>query len=82
MSRYSNEVTTPKLPPPPRSAQKRSGCSSALAVTTSPSAVTTSNDRTLSQVSPYLRASQPTPPPKVSPAIPVLETTPAGTARP
>ena len=26
-SRNSNSVTTPKLPPPPRSAQKRSGCS-------------------------------------------------------
>ena len=26
-------MTTPKLPPPPRTAQKRSGCSSALAVT-------------------------------------------------
>ena len=26
-SRYSNSVTTPKLPPPPRSAQNRSGCS-------------------------------------------------------
>ena len=30
-ARKVNEVTTPKLPPPPRSAQKRSGCSSALA---------------------------------------------------
>src|SRR3712207_8061174 len=27
-SRKSNEVTTPKFPPPPRSAQNRSGCSS------------------------------------------------------
>src|SRR5438094_575630 len=26
--RNSNEVTTPKLPPPPRNAQNRSGCSS------------------------------------------------------
>ena len=34
----SNEVTTPKLPPPPRSAQNRSGCSSALAWTCEPSA--------------------------------------------
>src|SRR4029453_11152758 len=39
-SRYSNEVTIPKLPPPPRRPQKRSAFSSALAVTTSPSAVT------------------------------------------
>ena len=36
-SRYSNEVTMPKLPPPPRIAQKRSGFSSSLAVTISPS---------------------------------------------
>ena len=58
-SRYSKDVTTPKLPPPPRSAQNRSGCSSALAVSTSPSAVTTSNEMTLSQVSPCFRTSQP-----------------------
>src|SRR5688500_11932015 len=38
-SRKRNEVTTPKLPPPPRSAQKRSGCSSGLAVTRRPLAV-------------------------------------------
>ena len=37
-----NEVTTPKLPPPPRSPQNSSGFSSADAVTTRPSAVTTS----------------------------------------
>jgi hypothetical protein len=36
-----NEVTTPKLPPPPRIAQKRSGLDSADAVRTSPSAQTT-----------------------------------------
>ena len=35
-------VTTPKLPPPPRSAQNRSGSLSAVARTSSPSAVTTS----------------------------------------
>ena len=39
--RNRNEVTTPKLPPPPRSAQNRSGCSSALATTRSPLASTT-----------------------------------------
>ena len=37
-----NELTTPKFPPPPRSAQNRSGCSSADARTMLPSAVTTS----------------------------------------
>ena len=35
-SRNRNEVTTPKLPPPPRIAQNRSGFSSALARTRSP----------------------------------------------
>ena len=53
--RNSNEVTTPKLPPPPRSAQNRSGCSSALAVTNEPSASTTSADSRLSIVSPNRR---------------------------
>ena len=54
----------------------------ALAVTTFPAAVTTSKDSTLSQVSPCLRTSHPTPPPSVRPAIPVFDTIPAGTARP
>lgn len=43
------EVATPKvLPPPPRSAQKRSVCEVELATTNSPSAVTTSKASTLS----------------------------------
>ena len=66
-SRYSNAVTTPKLPPPPRSAQNRSGFSSALARTSSPSAVTTSAASRLSHAGPCLRASQPRPPPSVRP---------------
>ena len=41
-SRYSNDVTTPKLPPPPRIAQNRSVFSSALACTSSPFASTRS----------------------------------------
>ena len=53
--RYSSDVTTPKFPPPPRSAQKRSSFSLSLAVTNFPSAVTTSAERRLSQLSPYLR---------------------------
>ena len=57
--------TTPKPPPPPRSAQNRSGCSSGLAMRTRPSAVTTSKRSTLSTLIPYLRASQPSPPPSV-----------------
>src|SRR5713101_950288 len=39
-------------------------------------------DRRLSQVSPYLPASQPRPPPRVSPAMPVSETWPPVVARP
>jgi hypothetical protein len=50
--RNSSAVTTPKLPPPPRSAQKRSGLRSALAVTVRPSAVTTSARTTLSAAKP------------------------------
>ena len=36
----SNWVTMPKFPPPPRTAQKSSGLSLALARSTAPSAVT------------------------------------------
>lgn len=54
-SRNVNEVTTPKLPPPPRSAQNRSGCSDSDAVTTRPSASTTSASIRLSIVRPCLR---------------------------
>ena len=42
LSRNSNDVTTPKLPPPPRMAQKRSASSFSLATWKLPSAVTTS----------------------------------------
>ena len=48
----SNMVTTPKLPPPPRTAQNRSGFSVSLARRSCPSAVTISTERRLSQVSP------------------------------
>src|SRR3954466_6786924 len=70
------EVTTPKLPPPPRSAQNSSGCSSADARTRSPRAVTSSTASMLSTVRTCLRSSQPEPPPRASPATPVLETRP------
>ena len=72
----------PKLPPPPRIAQKRSGFSSSLAVTNSPSAVTTSAERRLSTVAPCFRISQPMPPPSVRPAMPVWVTIPPTVARP
>src|SRR6266516_911138 len=42
--RNVNEVTTPKLPPPPHSAQNRSRWELSLAVTNVPSASTTSAD--------------------------------------
>ena len=77
----SNDVTTPKFPPPPRIAQKRSGNSSALVRTTSPLASTTSAEIRLSIVSPKRRLSQPKPPPSVRPATPVVELTPRGVAR-
>ena len=75
--RHDPEVAAATL-----NAQKRSGCSSALAVITSPSAVTISAERRLSTVRPYLPMSHPMPPPRVSPAIPVLETTPPVVASP
>ena len=50
--RYSNDVTTPKLPPPPRTAQNRSAFSPALAVTKRPSASTMSTPIRLSMVRP------------------------------
>ena len=78
----SNDVTMPKFPPPPRRPQCRSGCSSALAVRMSPSAVTTCADSRLSQLSPCFRRCQPMPPERVSPATPVSETIPTGTASP
>ena len=78
----SKAVTTPKLPPPPRSAQKRSGCSSSLARTSVPSARTTSAAIRLSMVRPKRRVRWPVPPPSVSPATPVLAMNPLGTASP
>ena len=47
-----------------------------------PSAVTTSAALRLSTVMPYLRLSQPKPPPSVSPATPVVELMPTGVASP
>jgi hypothetical protein len=81
-SRNVKLVTIPKLPLPPRRPQNRSGLSSADAVTTRPSAVTTSASIRLSQVNPSLRSSQPLPDPRTSPPTPVVETRPPVTARP
>ena len=53
--RKVNEVTMPKFPPPPRSAQNRSLCELSLAVTNVPSARTTSAASRLSTVRPNRR---------------------------
>ena len=79
---YSNDTTTPKLPPPPRSAQNRSGSASASTVRNVPSAVMRSAERRLSIVRPCLPISQPRPPPRVSPAMPVFDTVPPVVASP
>ncbi len=62
--------------------QNRSAFSSALALSSRPSAVTTSAARRLSQARPYLRPSLPKPPPSVRPAIPVSPLMPMVVARP
>src|SRR3989454_12005504 len=68
--RTVSEVTTPKLPPPPRSAQKRSGSRCSSHVSTFPSAVTTSAARRASPVGPPTPHTPPTPPPSAGPANP------------
>ena len=71
--RYSNEITTPKLAPPPRSAQKRSGSVPSLAMTTSLDASTTSAGSKLSTAIPNLPISQAIPPPSVRPRRAIAE---------
>ena len=78
----SKLVTTPKFPPPPRSPQNRSGLTSSLATTSSPSAVTTSQERRASIERPNGRIRWPIPPPRVRPPTPVWLTNPPGAARP
>ena len=75
-------VTTPKLPPPPRSAQNRFGWCWASARTRLPSAVTTSSAVTASACRPNLRDSQPMPPPSEYPAIPTSGDEPCRAASP
>src|SRR3954454_5911052 len=81
-ARYVKVVATPKLPPPPRSAQNRSGAESSVTSSTSPSAVTSSTASRLSAARPCFAISQPRPPPSVSPATPVWEIAPPVVARP
>ncbi len=79
----SNDVTMPKLPPPPpRHAQYKSAFSFAFARTYSPFAFTSRTPAMLSQVSPYLRDVTPKPPPSASPAMPTLKPLAAGTVSP
>ncbi len=80
--RYSNWVTTPKFPPPPRSPHRSSWFSSSLARTTRPSAVTISAASRLCDVKPYIRSSQPLPAPSVRPAMPVVVMRPPVVASP
>ena len=61
-SRNSNSVPIPKLPPPPRTPQKRSAFSSSLAFTNWPSAVTRSTESSASIVSPNFRMKLADPP--------------------
>ena len=65
ISSNSIATTAPKLPPPPRSAQKRSGFSWREACSSRPSAVTTSAESRRLAARPYLRPSQLRPPPSV-----------------
>ena len=81
-SRYSNAVATPKLPPPPRRPQNSSGSVSASTRMRSPSAVTSSTESRLSTVRPCLRIRCPSPPPSVSPPMPVWLMIPPVVARP
>ncbi len=75
-------VATPKLPPPPCSAQNSSAFWVSSAVTCSPFAVISSTDTRLSQARPNFRSSHPDPPPSVSPATPVVDTRPPVVAKP
>ncbi len=72
----------PKLPPPPRSAQNRSGFCASSHSTICPSARTTVACRSRSQVNPYFRPRTPRPPPSVRPEIPTERPHPVGNARP
>ena len=80
--RNRKRVATPKLPPPPRIAQNRSGSFSASTCSTRPSAVTTSAASRSSTVRPCLRTRNPTPPPSVMPPIPTEPVSPNPVARP
>ena len=82
-SAYSNDVTTPKLPPPPRSAQKRSGFSSLrCAHDARVGGHDLGGDAGCRRSGRPSCVSQPMPPPSVSPPMPVWLMKPPGVARP
>ena len=82
-ARNTNDVTTPKLPPPPRSAQNRSGCSLALGGHEAAVGEHDVGRRAGCRSSARTCASgSPMPPPSVRPPTPVVEMMPTGTARP
>ena len=74
----SKLVTTPKLPPPPRNAQNRSGFTVAPTWCNWPSARTISTPVSASTDIPKARVIQLNPPPSVRPATPVVELMPIG----
>lgn len=57
-SRYSKDATIPKFAPPPFRPQRSSGCTAALAVTTRPSALTTSAESSSGFAPPALAGSR------------------------
>ncbi len=75
-------MTIPKLPLPPRTAQKSSGSLTSSTWRTRPSAVTSSTERTRSAPNPYSRESGPMPPPREKPTTPTWEEEPLTPARP
>jgi hypothetical protein len=76
-------VTTPNVPPPPPfSAQKRSGFVHALATRIFPSAVTTSASRRLAAARPNIFEKLPNPPPPRKPMTPTVVQPPPWTYRP
>ena len=76
-SRYSIEVTTPKLPPPPRRPQQQVGVFVDSLAWRKCRRRLRHRPTTLSQASPKRRPEPSQPPPSVRPAAPVCETVPA-----
>ncbi len=72
----------PKLPPPPRTAQNKSGWVFSSASNTCPLASTISTESRLSTDSPCVAISHPIPPPRVRPPTPVVEMMPPVVASP